>query len=1101
MSIRNSLLVLLLLTSAVSAQPVITIDNFSIDSSLTQDFANITVGHPRFQIAPFSDAGDVAFYMSNYPGSGRIWKYTKNLDSTVRWVQTYTGVSADYLNHAMITTKNDFTGAFIGTTNSGANCDLYTLSGGLLTRSQRFAWPAYSDAQWFVAAPIQLGSSDSVIAIGRGGDPEHPKYAISTDGGATFGDTIRIPSNASPFPDPTDVTNSEGRIGGIRYNGTAAAIYRYQRDAIDSASMIWWEFNRATKAWDEKGHPIDRSFAGYGATTFYRSFAANSYKDTTRFVVHSINNVGGVDSVLWAYRNLGAADWTRGGFQTSTFQPAATNYPFVALTYIQSSQRLVVFYTQDFSLSNTDRRLYMRYWDDDTGDWSTPTLVSRYSRCINVTTAQIVPTSHGDVCYAMFSGSNGSYFYAEGARITFTEQTTINITSLPYTISTSSQTYTINGAKLTSQTNGITLASNVHDVIIDGQGDTIEFDLAGATVGTDFTLVNSNSGNKGIIIGAGCYNVTIKNLVIKHNPPANIRIDSTLISNAVGIRWAAVGSGSGTHDILIEGCHISIAPVRNAWAIVQNNSAGSAHYNNIIRNNTIADSCNAWARRDYWQDQTAICLLQFNYGASTVPSADRANFQYHLWLYGNDVQAMWANLYIEGDSSVILVENNTFSVDGWNRLTGTPYAASVAAVRNNFNSATATEAYCISVKDYTSNPDAIRVRIINNRFNSGVNHAGGRGIFTAGAKGRSWTADDHIYIAGNTFDVHQGEDGAGDNCMGFIARQGSEYVTLRDNYIRVTGDNNDNTSAYGRQLVPVRLTCAPTSSNLRIIKNTLVSYFNGTAPIQNWRYGAGDIGSYGIMFDEADDVKTNWTIDSNTTLVQGAHLQYGWYNGPSGACRVTNHTFGYYPGGGNNPNDATTWVGHQGDAEPERTAAYIPLITSCLGNEIVDPLFINGTTDNHFLLEDNGAFPHSSVKLSVTARITVNDNGGSPQSGATVTITNAYGTVAASGTTNASGVYTAELPYWYEENVAAGNNDSTAFNPYTVSVTTLSAATASAQLALDWDAKTITLVAGTSTGEDRPITHIGGKIIITGNVRIDNADVPDLNDPGNPTGD
>jgi hypothetical protein len=189
------------------------------------------------------------------------------------------------------------------------------------------------------------------------------------------------------------------------------------------------------------------------------------------------------------------------------------------------------------------------------------------------------------------------------------------------------------------------------------------------------------------------------------------------------------------------------------------------------------------------------------------------------------------------------------------------------------------------------------------------------------------------------------------------------------------------------------------------------------------------------------------------------------------------------------------------DYTPSSASYGSTYITHSLGSEIVDPIFIDGVDDTHIRWGSTASFPHASIKLSVTLAIRAVDSSGNPVQDATVLVTDAYGNATATGTTGPNGYYRPEVPYWYEENVAAGNNDSTGYVPYTISVTTLAAATASAQLAASWDNKTLTLVVGSSSAEARDITHIGGKVIITGNVRIDNADVPDLNDPGGPVGD
>lgn len=1111
MLIRSSLLILLLLTSTAFGDAVVTVNRMVADSS-TATLNNI--GIPRWQGAASTKRGQFIWYASPggtssaYPVSNVKFMIGTGLQTIPSWSRfTATGYGTNAMDHLhMHSYKDTFYASYFSDRLGRA----YFMDTTTNTFSQLFTWPLeYSTTvDQYAVATYPLPGTDSVVRISRGTGPTgtgtevaHPTNILgwySTDNGQTWGgmDTVR------------DWTAYEGRkrMGLFPYGSSVGFV----GDSGDVAIVIG-TYQRGTRTWTDHGAAITTS------SNIFRSFSANTVViGANTYIVAAMvvsdRNAAGDDSLLTAYKNItGGGSWTRlPDILISTGTSGTSSLPnYVQFELIENSNRLVMFYARNMNggaVYNENFDVACRYLKTDltwSEEYTISNEVARGTQSYKFVTCPTVPTNHGDVAYVGYVVTEGGFNKAKMAVVEFTEQTVINITSLPYTIATSSRTYTINGAKLSSATNGITLATGVHDVIIDGQGDTIVFGTGGTTVGSNYTLVDPDDGDRGIIIGAQCYNVTIRDLVVKHDPPTNIRNDSTLISNACAVRWAA---GGRTHDILIERCHFSIAPVRNAWIMQINNSNGTvgvgAHYNNLVRNCTWADSCNAFARRDYWIEQASIVLEQFNYGISAVPVAARGNFQYHMKFEAcSTITAFWANLYIEGDSSIVVVENNAWKTDGWNRLSGTAYDVQMQTARGGFDAVNCTENYNIAIKEYGAIADGARVKVINNRLYAGNDKAGGRGIFLSNADGLvSYNPDSCIYIAGNTIDVHQGEDGAGDNCMGIILRQGYNYIYVRDNTIRVTGDANSGTSAYGQMLVPLRLTTAPTAGHIKVIKNTIISYFNGTAPTQNWYPTGTVIGSWGIMFDEADNSKTDWTIDSNTTEVQGVHLQYGWYNGPGGQTRVTNHTFGYYPGGGNSPNDATTYVTNQ-DYTPPSASYGSTYITHSLGNEIVDPIFTDGITDNRFRWGSTASFPQSSAKLSVTAAIRVVDSSGNPVENATVTVTNAYGTVDTTGTTGPNGYFRPELPYWYEENVAAGNNDSTAFVPYTISVVTPSAATASGQIALDWDNKAITLIAGASSGEARPITHIGGYIRFSGQVRIDNADVPDLNDPGGPVGD
>lgn len=1063
-------IILLLLYSTGYGAVDISVTNYSVDSSTTTDFASRTIGHPRWNIAAFAGNGDVGFYMSGYPDPPRgLWKLTYNIDSTVPWVASTTGAASDILNHGHINMKNDFNTAILGLTAPPKHTDQYQISGVTLLRTTRFTWPAYSDAQWFVAGVIQLGSSDTLIAIGRGGNPEHPKYAISTDAGANFGDTIRVPSNASPFAGPTTIAGSSGRIGAISYNGTAAIIYDYRRTDSDSCSMKWWEWNRATRAWDDLGHPLTRAGVAYDGSEWYRSFAGNAI-GTKRFVVHHLNNINGVDSILYAYRSPGDADWTRGGIQTSTVQavpPSGTDYPFVALTYIQSSGRLVMFYTRDNSTSWADRNIYMRYWDNTNNVWSAETRVSRYPWAINVTTCQTVPTAHGDVAYAMFAGRNGSYYYAEAAKVTFTEYaTTVNITALPYTISQSNTTYTINGTKLTSATDGLTISANVHDIIIEGNNDTIAF----GTAGTTLAAVSSINGDIGITTGANTYNVTIRNLYVLHTPPANIWSDSTLISCATALRW----NGAGNNNYTVSGCTFRVIG-RNSRIMWADNSGATSHYNNYIYNCIFIDSCASWLRRDFWNEQVMINLQGNNYARSRTG----ADFQYHWKFEGCSVSvAFWSNLHLEGDSTVAIIENNYWQSDGWNRLDNTPLAGSMT---------TATENYCIAIRQGdVAIADGVRVKVRNNRLRSGTAHSGGRGIFVSGVDGINWNYEDScLAIIDNDIRIHQGNDGYTTTVKGMIFREGFAGALVTGNYIEVpiyygTPPNN----SYGPgPSSGIEITANP-GWNLNIKGNTIATYFVDAfthSPIYS-APGAYPIFSVETWMDSVLDGTGRFVhdirVDSNRLITNHTFIRFNGGNGSGGNPQFIGDTFQYY--GGTSPNNTNTWfVQKMYSASPASNPS-----NHSYKSWVTDPVLESGISETHIVMDDTED-DSLSIGIKATLAVTVRSSTNQPVSGATVTIIDRYGITKASGTTDGSGVFSYTLPYYQQfSGLMSGVPDST-YNPYVVQASYISAGTATTNHTLTSTNKAVTLYLGSVPETPaEPRTKITGGVHISGGVII-----------------
>lgn len=395
MKVAHIVLALFLLCgTAVLGQTSLTVQHYAIDSSTSQVFNPLSI--PRFQIAPLSGAGDVVFYTHGFTGNN-AFVMTYNLDSTVRWVGKNAGALND-LDHAHISVYRD-------TVYLGRNSDnrLYALARTGVDSLQTlftYQWPL-TETDLYIASAYRLPGSDTVISISRGLDDNNSiRYWVSTDKGQSFGPQQYLVNR---------VGTGRVRIGGLIYDNTMAAV-------VDSGdySIGWFTWNRSTRQWVNDGKTFNR--------TMYRGFAGNAYMDTIRFVIGSRDNVsGGIDSVLWAFRSKNAATWTQGAFQSFT---ADVNVPpYVALTYIEASRRLVLFYTQSDYANDDSISVYMRYWRPEITNWSTPTRVSRGRYVWKVTTAQIVPASHGDVCYAMFpcnrtvNGTN--YNFADVVRITF----------------------------------------------------------------------------------------------------------------------------------------------------------------------------------------------------------------------------------------------------------------------------------------------------------------------------------------------------------------------------------------------------------------------------------------------------------------------------------------------------------------------------------------------------------------------------------------------------------------------------------------------------------------------------------------------------------
>ena len=388
--------------STVHTQTTVTVENFMIDRSTSRTYNPLAI--PRFQIAPFSQPGRLAIYMANgFPSSNVNFYLTNNLDSTTRWVDIYNGVNYP-LDHSHVSIYKDT--MFIGM-NSDGRMYAYNVQNNQLQELYNYNWNLpLSDL--YIAAVQRVPNSDTTLAVTRGYGEAQIMHAISTNNGQSW----------SPLSYLVNWENAgRCRIGGLQYDNTVAFV----ADSADYA-IVWFTWDRSAQIWRNEGKVFHRSM--------YRGLAGNVIDDTIRFVTGTIANdaAGNRDSVICAYRSKNASSWTEGpAFQTSSVDLGVP--PYTALTYIEASKRLVLFYTQANVANDNEIDIYMRYWKLGEKQWSAPTRVSRGDYSWKVTTAQRVPASHGDVCYAAYPMDSGGYHYADLVRITFEDSG--NIDTIP----------------------------------------------------------------------------------------------------------------------------------------------------------------------------------------------------------------------------------------------------------------------------------------------------------------------------------------------------------------------------------------------------------------------------------------------------------------------------------------------------------------------------------------------------------------------------------------------------------------------------------------------------------------------------------------------
>lgn len=1067
-------LIFLLLTSSVLADATATITRVNADSSATLNLNNLEI--PRWQMATTTKNGQVVWYMS--PISGDSYYPAANVKFLIgtglktvtptwsRYTATGYGTASNSADHLHLHSYKDTLYAskfddrnskiyFVDTTANTMSL-LASVAPGLSTETDQMVVALY---------PLPL--SDTVIRISRSsGDAANTNNVrlwYSADNGVTYGSASRV----------RDWSTYAGRkrIGLFPYGNSVGFV----GDSGDVAVCIS-TFNRATASWTDWGQAITV------ATDGYRSFGASTIEDTTivvGFTKIDVDGAGG-DSLLTAWRNAGGTSWTRLPAIYVGSGTASGTVPYMQFTYIESSKRLVMFYTKNFSGDPNNYDIYCRYLLMPGRTWSQEYQITsegaRGSQSYKFATAPLVRSNHGDACYVGYVYTRSGQNVARLAMIEWDKNPTTTITSLPYTISQSNRTYIIN-SDLSSASDGLLIADGVHDVIVEGNNYTISF----GTAGTTYTTLGTGTGPYGFrtSLTDSSWNITVRNLKFWHTPPRVIWEDPTLISRAIALRWG----GGGSHGYRFENCDFKVIGRNTMIMYGDNSSPTRGHYNNDFVNCIWRDSMAAFLRRDYWDEQTMIDLISNNTAKSRNPS-----MSYHWRFQGcSTAVAFWSNVHLEGDSTVAIFDNCAWITDGWNRLNGTSIA--------HPSMTTATENYCIALRQ--GDPaieDGVRIKIHNNRFYSGTEHSGGRGIFISGVEGINWNFEDScIAITDNQITVHQGYDGYTTTVKGIIAREGFGGIRITGNTIDIpiyygTAPN----SSYGPgPSSGIEITANPGYETL-IKGNVIQTYFVDAFTHSNI-YSAP--GAYPIAFIETWMDSLNGTnglpnnrylyvhnikADSNRLVTNHVFLRYGSSNGPGGDPTTIGDTLEYY--GGTSPNNSNTYVVMKQYATDPATAP--AGANASYGTFLQDPVVLSGITETRFSISETEPRPYS-MGTSATLTVTVRNSSNQPVNGATVTVTDRYNLTKATGTTDANGLFSYVLPYYQQFGGTIGTTPDSTYNPYVVQASYLSAGTATTNHTLTATNKAVTLYLG-STPETpaEPRTKITGGVHISGGVII-----------------
>lgn len=550
------------------------------------------------------------------------------------------------------------------------------------------------------------------------------------------------------------------------------------------------------------------------------------------------------------------------------------------------------------------------------------------------------------------------------------------ISSLPATITTAdnSSTITLSG-NLTATGRAITFNASVHDVTLELGTDTITW----GTDGTVSTIAISMS------VLTACYNITIHGGTFVHAPPESAE------TPAYGLNATVMSISTRPYNITVRGTKFTLKGHDSQFFT----HAGGA-YNLEIDSCVFESFRESFTYRDQWK------LSALNVFLGTV-AMSTSGFLYTIKFTNNTfTSANWCNLYIEGPTLKALVYGNHFITDGLNTYTVGGFS-------------TAAQNYALSIRYGESGVVGGKsiVNCYSNTFRSGSVYAGGRGIFISSIDGYSLHADSSIYIHDNDIEVHQGDDEEETTLNGIIVRQGASNVYLRDNTITCIGNAVSPSSSYDvGPLACLRITGSPPLDGLKIVGNTLTSYFiGGVTP----NYSTSGPNGQGIIFDAYEAGTPNVTIDSNTFNTDNVCIRWGFYNGNGGESVFRNNVYNYLSG---DNGYVFQLYGTSGSA------------INSVGNIDHNGTFTGGATATDIYLNDAVSTP-MDIALEDTLVITVNGSNGSAVPGAAITVTNAYGAIVGTGTSDTTGGCRLNLRYWYEANTAQGA-DSTGYNPFAV---------------------------------------------------------------------
>jgi hypothetical protein len=299
--------------------------------------------------------------------------------------------------------------------------------------------------------------------------------------------------------------------------------------------------------------------------------------------------------------------------------------------------------------------------------------------------------------------------------------------------------------------------------------------------------------------------------------------------------------------------------------------------------------------------------------------------------------------------------------------------------------------------------------IHSNVITSGTTYAGGRGILLETCRGIQGSP---IEIYGNYIDIHEGPNAEYDEnhieSHALRLRNDCQYLHVYGNTIIGTGDANPSTSSYGRSIASLRYTFegvyGGVNSNNIIEKN-----------IFRARSLGDNVTAYAVCFDAVSLPDTLLTFQYNRIESDNVLVKFGEVNAGAKGISLYADTLRFL-----SPayNPITYAVGHLCNN------------WDCADNFACDEAYEEGASDTNIVFS---CATSGTLEFGLARMISVNVRGrnGLGVQGALVSVSNNYGQIVLTDTTESSGLTEppVRLIYWWESRTS---NDSLNYNNFTV---------------------------------------------------------------------